>query len=245
MHTRKFLTLTVIACSLFLTNARAQKLKNFLDNSDSSFTWLGVDFTQARLIGDAGANTADAVDRHFAGINQVVVNEPKKYDVPGNLHHEKVTYDISLVNKRNAAINKDNIKTDNVSDGSRLKPEDISTLVKGFDFGGKSGIGALVVMEGLNKTANEASMYITLIDMDRRRVLLTERYTGKAKGFGFRNYWAYSVYKALEDFDDDYKKLKEKYADAKDPVEETPKKEGKTAIAQDGAKAAKKPKKKS
>jgi len=30
-------------------------------------------------------------------------------------------------------------------------------------------------------------------------VLLTERFTEKASGFGFRNYWAKTIWNALED----------------------------------------------
>ena len=244
MSTRKYLTLTAtLVFSLFLTNAQAQKLKNFLENTDSSFTWLGVDFTQARLLGDAGANASDIVDRHFAGINEVVVNEPKKYDVSGAFHRSKVNYDIGAMIKRNAAANKEALKSDNSADYSRLKPEDIAKLVKGYDFSGKKGIGVLVVMEAMSKSEKEAAMYVTVVDMDSRRMLLTERMTGKAKGFGFRNYWAFSIHEVLDDFSSDYKKIKEKYANATDPVEEAPapKKETKTAIAgKEGKKAKKK-----
>ncbi|MCW3467539.1 hypothetical protein [Chitinophaga nivalis] len=241
MRLSKLVAIPLILCGLWSSTAKAQKLKNFLENKDSSFTWLGVDFTQARLIGDAGADAADIVARHFAGINQVVVNEPKKYDVSGAFHHSKVNYAITTVNKRNEGTNKDLLKSDNPEDFNHLKPEDIQKLVKGFDFSDKKGIGVLFVMEAMSKAEKAAAMYVTIVDMDTRRVLLTERMTGKAKGFGFRNYWAFSVHDVMDDFSSDYNKIKQKYADAVDPVEETaPKKEGKTAVATKGTKAAKK-----
>lgn len=245
---RKVFTLTLVICSCVIGAAQAQKLKNFLENTDSSFTWLGVDFTQARLLGDAAANASDIVERHFAGINDVVVNEPKKYDVADAFHRPKgkVTYDVGATNKRNAAANKEALKSDNAADYSRLKPEDITKLVKGYDFGGKKGVGVLFVVEGMSKAEKEAAMYVTVVDMGSRNVLMTERMTGKAQGFGFRNYWAYTVHKVLDHLDSDYKKLKEKYADAKDPVEEVPvapKKETKTVVAKE-EKAKKTPKKK-
>ncbi|CAL1520064.1 hypothetical protein [Chitinophaga sp. MM2321] len=220
MNKSRFIPLLIIFLCLFAVNVKAQKLKNFLDNKDSSFTWLGVDFTQARLIGDAAANASDIVERQFTGINQVVVNEPKKYDIKGAFHHDNVTTDIGIVNKRNEAANKDALKSDNGSDFERLKPEDITKLVKSYDFGGKHGIGVLLVMDGMSKTEKKASMYVTIIDMDRKNVLMAERYSGKAQGFTWRNYWAYTVYKVLDDVEDDYKKLKEKYASATDPAEE-------------------------
>ncbi|NML41626.1 hypothetical protein HHL17_30860 [Chitinophaga sp. G-6-1-13] len=241
MIIRKVFTLTILICSCFISATQAQKLKNFLENTDSSFTWLGVDFTQARLLGDAAASD---VNRHFTGINDVIRNEPKKYDVKGAFHRSSVQFDLSETNARNADVNVDKMKSENEADYSRLKPEDITKLVKGYKFGDKKGIGVLFVMEAMSKTEKEAAMYVTVVDMGSRNVLMTERMTGKAQGFGFRNYWAYTVHKVLEHID--YKKLKEKYADAKDPVEEVPvapKKETKTVVAKE-EKAKKAPKKK-
>lgn len=241
MIIRKVFTLTILICSCFISATQAQKLKDFLENTDTPFTWLGVDFTQARLLGDAAASD---INRHFAGINDVIRNEPKKYDVKGAFHRSSVDFDLSETNARNADINVDKMKSENEADYSRLKPEDITKLVKGYKFGDKKGIGVLFVMEAMSKTEKEAAMYVTVVDMGSRNVLMTERMTGKAQGFGFRNYWAYTVHKVLEHID--YKKLKEKYADAKDPVEEVPvapKKETKTAIAKE-EKAKKAPKKK-
>ncbi|MBC9932569.1 hypothetical protein [Chitinophaga qingshengii] len=243
MLIRKVFALTILLCSFFITATQAQKLKNFLDNTDTPFTWLGVDFTQARLLGDAAASPAD-ITRHFAGINDVIRNEPKKYDVPGAFKRSKVDFDVSETNERNASVNTDKIKSEDAADYNRLKPEDITKLVKGYKFGDRKGIGVLFVMEAMSKTEKEAAMYVTVVDMGSRSVLMTERMTGKAQGFGFRNYWAYTVHKVLEHID--YKKWKEKYANAQDPVEETPvapKKETKTAVAKE-EKAKKAPKKK-
>ncbi|PSL47601.1 hypothetical protein CLV51_102458 [Chitinophaga niastensis] len=249
MNYRKFLAIPVMVFSMWTSAAHAQKLKNFLDNKDSSFTWLGVDFTQARLIGDAAAKTDAIVDHEFTALNQVIVNEQKKYDVPGAFHREKYNTSIGLVNKRNEAINKDALKSDESADFERLKPEDITKVVKSYDFSGKHGIGVLLVMEGMSKTAKSASMYVTVIDMDRKNVLMTERYIGKGQkwSFAWRNYWLATIKSVLEDVSDDYKKLKEKYAGTTDPEEEKPvvapasKKDAKTGVA---AKETKKPKKK-
>ncbi|WP_143307872.1 hypothetical protein [Chitinophaga vietnamensis] len=241
MNATKLFLLPVVLLIGLCSTVQAQKLKNFLDNKDSSFTWLGVDFTQARLIGDGAARADDIVGRHFAGINDVIMNEPKKYDVPGAFRRDKVTYDISFVNEHNEKTNPDNLKSSNTADFERLKPEDVTKLVKGYNFNGKKGIGVMFVMDGMSKSDKAASMYVTVIDMGTRNVLMAERYSGKAQGFGFRNYWAYTVHKVLDDLYSDYNKLKTKYADAKDPEEERPaqqpKKESKPAMA-------KKPKKK-
>jgi len=250
MNCRKFIVLPLMVLSMFATTAHAQKLKNFLENKDSSFLWLGVDFTQAKLIGDAAAKTHDIVDHEFTALNQVIVNEQKKYDVPGAFHREKYNTSITLVNKRNEAINGENMKSDESADFERLKPEDITKVVKSYDFTGKHGIGVMIVMEGMSKTSKSASMWVTVIDLDRKNVLMTERYIGKGQkwSFAWRNYWLATIKSVLDDVDDDYNKLRSKYADTKDAEDPKPvvappaeKKETKTGVA---TKEAKKPKKK-
>lgn len=250
MNCRKLIALPLLMLSMMAMTANAQTLKNFLDNKDSSFTWLGVDFTQAKLIGDAAAKTDAIVDHEFTALNQVIVNEQKKYDVPGAFHRDKYNTSIGLVNKRNEAINGDALKSDESSDFERLKPEDITKVVKSYDFSGKHGIGVMLVMEGMSKTSKSASMWLAIVDMDRKNVLLTERYVGKGQkwSFAWRNYWLATIKSALEEINDDYSKLKTKYADAKDPEEPKPvvqapaaKKETKAAGT---TPATKKPKKK-
>ena len=248
MNCRKFIALSVAFMGMLTYHASAQKLKNFLENKDSSFLWLGVDFTQTRLIGDASAKVDQIVETDLPAINQVLVNETKKYHIPDMFHREKYNTSITLVNKHNDGLNKDAFKSDESADFERLKPEDITKVVKSYDFSGRHGIGVLFVMESMSKTKKQASMYVTVIDMDRKNVLMTERYVGDTKkmAFGWRNYWLAPIKDVMDNVDSDYGKLKEKYASAVDPEEEkpvapAPKKEGKTGVA---AKETKKPKKK-
>ena len=53
----------------------------------------------------------------------------------------------------------------------------------------------------MSKGREEASYWVTFVDMKNKKVLLTKRMLGKAVGFGFRNYWAGSaknVFKAMK-----------------------------------------------
>ena len=56
-------------------------------------------------------------------------------------------------------------------------------------------------MEGMNKIDGKASMYVTIMDMASKKVLFTKRMIGKVMGFGFRNYWASSIYQVLKQID--------------------------------------------
>lgn len=188
----------LLGCALLLALAgRAQSLKTFFNEETTPLTYLGVDFTNAKVIGES-AVPADMRDRLFPGINAVVMNEPKKYDLSGAFHRQ-VTMDITSTDKRNQNVDVAAIKSENAADFNHLEAADVAAAVKKLDLNGKKGIGLLFVMEGMSKPQKEASMYMVLIDMESEKVLLAERLTAKAQGFGFRNYWAHTVYKVLED----------------------------------------------
>lgn len=195
----KFLLLLHVAV-LFagIQQISAQTLKEFFNSSEVPLTYLGVDFTHAKVLNEIAANGMDIRDRQFPAINQVIVNEPKKYDFQKAFSKSTVNNEISFVNAKNAKIDAEKMM-ESSPDAVQLKKTDIDAIVKGYDFGGKKGIGLMFIMESMNKTSAEAAMYVALIDMSAKKVLLTERMTAKAAGFGFRNYWAKTIYEVLND----------------------------------------------
>jgi len=205
-----FICLTI----LLLTSSMgyAQTLKEFLNSKETPTTYLGLDFTLTRLIGDAGANTSDIASRQYGGINDVTVNEPKKYDIAGAFQKSKVDNDIAQTVTRNMSVKPAEIISTNATDYNRLKEADISTLVQGYDFLGKKGIGILFVVEAMSKSEKAAAIWATIVDMGAHKVLLTERLVGKATGIGFRNYWAGSFLDVLKTIDKKkYSEWKSKY----------------------------------
>jgi hypothetical protein len=186
------LTLTLLS----IQQLTAQTLKEFFNSSEVPLTYLGIDFTQARLYNDAGANVMDIRSRLYAQINQLTVNEKKKYDVSEAFSKSNVTNDISLTLEKNTKIDAEKI-IDSKQPADRLKKADIETIVKGYSFEGKKGIGLLIVMENMDKAASQASMFYTLIDMSTKKVLFTERLSGEAGGIGFRNLWARPIANTL------------------------------------------------
>ncbi len=196
------------------TTASAQTVKDFFNNSETPLTYLGIDFTKAKLINDPGGNPMDIRNRLYNSINQVVVAEPKKYDIAGAFHKSTVTSDLTAVTATNEKINAEQIMSSNSGDFNRLKEADIASVVKALGISGKKGIGLLFVMEGMKKEDKKAaaSVWAVLIDMQTKKVLLSERFENKAAGFGFRNFWSSTIKATIDDIDKDkYKEWKVKY----------------------------------
>lgn len=195
------------------TSVFAQTLKDVFTNSESPLVYLGIDYSQSRLLD--GGNAEDIRNRMYGSINQLVVNEPKKYDLKGAFRKSNINYDFDAVTKSNATANLNDILSTNSSDFNRLKESDITSVVKKLDLAGKSGVGLLFVMEAMRKIdkKSDAAVWVTFIDLKTKKVLMTERIEVKGSGgIGFRNYWASPIKNLIEKIDDSkYKEWQTKY----------------------------------
>lgn len=220
---RPFLLLTFFLLCSAGVRSYAQSLKEFFADKATPLTYLGVDFSLTKVQGEGA--TADDIQNKFEPINTVVISE-SKYDVTGAFRRTTtVTNYMDAVKKVNADANTSKMKTDNVSDLGLLTPEDIAKHVKAYNLSGKSGIGLVFIVDGMSKMNKEAAMYATLINLSTKKVLLSEKLTGKAQGFGLRNYWAKTVYNVIDKIDKSkYKEWAEKAANApEEKVAEAPK----------------------
>ncbi len=193
----------------------SQSLKEFFSSGETQVTYLGIDFTQARLINSVSANPSDIKNRIYRSINDVVVNEPKKFDFNEPFHKSNISNDLTAVHARNEKINAEEIVSSNTDDFNRLKESDMAAAAKGLNLSGKKGIGILFVfeaMKNIDKGDDLAAVWTVLLDMDSKKVLLAERFEVKARGFGFRNVWASAIKATLDEIDKKkYKEWKSKY----------------------------------
>lgn len=209
-----FGVIAIMFCVLGSNAITAQTLKNVFADSESPLLYLGIDFSRNRLL-DIG-NASDIRDRIYTSINQLIINEPKKYDLKGAFNKSNVDNNLNAVIKNYAKVNLNDILSTNSADFNRLKEADITAVVKELDIEKKDGVGVLFVMEAMRKMEKkgDAAIWVTFVDLKSKKVLMTERIEVKASaGFGFRNYWA-STIKNLIDLigDKKYKEWKQKYS---------------------------------
>jgi len=175
--------------------------------SKTPITWLGLDFTHLKFMGsanqfkDAGTITnRDMRAKYFPGWNNLFVTEQKKYNVADAVDRGSVDYALEVTQNANDNSDRDYF-TDNTGDYQLLTADMISNMVSKYNFKGKSGLGMLFFVEGMSKDKEEASMWVTFVNMSAKTVLLTKRVTAGAGGFGFRNYWAKSFANVLKDME--------------------------------------------
>ena len=169
------------------TQIFSQTLKEVFNDSESPLTYLGIDFSKARLL-DIG-NADDIRNRLYGSINELIVSEPKKFDLKGAFRKSNINHDFGAVSKNNSKTNLNDIISTNSADFDRFQESDIASIVKALDLSGKDGVGFLFVMEAMRKVdkKGEAAIWVTLVNMKTKKVLMTERIITKATGIGLVN----------------------------------------------------------
>lgn len=192
---------------------QAQGLKEFFNDPNITLFYFGIDFSKNRIIGDYSASPLDIVSRQYTGLNMLILDESKKYDVKAAYYRTTMNQDLNFVNKRNESVDPNTILSTNPKDLYRLNQDSINELIKSFNFGTSKGIGLVIVMEGMSKTDKVGAAWFTLVDIAGKKVLMTERLEGKVgMGFSFRNYWATSIKKMIDEVEKKkYKEWKAKY----------------------------------
>lgn len=190
-----FKAFTLVALLFVSVQLSAQKALA----KDAPITYLGIDFTGVKVINDVAATPADLKSKYFPGINQLIINEPKKFEWAKALETGNITNDLSIVTARNENVDEKSLLSTNTADETHIKEDDIRKWVSQYKFDGKKGTGLIVFMESMSKTSENGSMWVTFVDMGTKKVLLTERMSGKAQGFSFRNYYSYPIFKVIQD----------------------------------------------
>ncbi len=187
----------------------AQEAKDVF-NASTPITWLGLDFTGAKFIGDRERlGSEDDVRKLIASWNDLMISEPTKYDLSKALHRSAVKQAIDIALTHNERLNLKGTLEE--SGTSHLNKEDVYRIVSSYNFGEQSSIGILFVVDSFNKLAAEGSVWVTFINMSTKEVLFTNRLVGKPAGFGVRNFWAAAIYNILKKVNADYDKWERNY----------------------------------
>jgi hypothetical protein len=185
----------LIALFILISSTTFGQTKSDVFKEEVPVTWLGLDFSNTKLIGDREKFGSESDLRHLLDAwNDLIVKEPDKYDIAKAVDRKKVENAIEVTKEHNAEVDVMAMFTDDQKDYIHVSSDDVSQIVSGYDFKGKSGIGLMFVIESFSKLNEEGSMWVTFVNMDSKEVIFTERLVNKPGGFGMRNFWAGCVY---------------------------------------------------
>ena len=155
--------------------------------------FLGIDYSLVRFsyIDESAAYTI----RTLPEINRLFVTEAKKYDIGKLMGKSVVKTDFDYVN--NVAYNLPDGQIISNED-YKINVDDVLALISKYPDSTDDGVGLVFVAENMNKKNATGSYYVTFFNLKTKEVIAACRKTGKAGGFGMRNYWAGSIYNLMK-----------------------------------------------
>ena len=191
---KKILFILILCLNIQLLSAQS----SFSEiKKQHSWVWLGLDFSNTKLLGSEGFNDPKKIiDHYFIAWNQLIFDEGDKYNVKGAFKLKQMYTEDSYFDLLNSKIKLNDIFVDRSYSVSK---SDINNIVKNYNFSNiKQKICLVFIVERLDKPKEQAVVWVTLINSNTKEIILTERMIGKPGGFGFRNYWAGAVYDIIK-----------------------------------------------
>lgn len=194
----KMKTIRLLAASVFLllviTPSFGQDKARAMNQAD--MVWFGIDFTAARFT-SVTEDPAVIVNQYFNSINSLILQESEKYDLKKFFKKKEVRNSIEIATDGNSKVDPKGLV---ITEEYKISPEDVNKIVGKYKSSANSGTGLVFVAENLNKIAQTGSYYVCFFDIASGEIIDCQRYEAKAAGFGFRNYWAGSVYNVMKNW---------------------------------------------
>lgn len=165
-------------------------------NSEGELVWFGLDYTQVKFIGasDQFSDIPKIRNQYFRSWNELIMIEKDKYDLMTAFSVNKIYYQMENTIMRSQERSMDGIvQTDSYS----ISEEQVKSVVRLNTDPSVNKVGAIFVMETLNKLEGQASMWLAVFNIASGEILYMNKYSGAVGGFGFRNYWARSYYNVI------------------------------------------------
>src|SRR5690554_5519345 len=167
----------------------------------TEITWFGLDLTQVNVVAEVKPGK-EVVDVYFVGWNNIIANERDKYDFAKAFKKDQVHYEIGMVGELNQQRDPSTVIT---QQRHEISEDELAKHIQTYTTSG-SGVGLVFVVENFDKPNEEGTIWVTFFDIESKRILLARKMSAKAGGFGFRNYWARTVYNVLKDASRQYRK---------------------------------------
>jgi hypothetical protein len=188
-----------ISLILLATTLSAQKTATDVFDRSQRITWLGVDFSKARIVGDTERLLTEKEIQDFMdAVNRLMIDEAAKYDIAGALERTGVDTALHLTMAKNKTLDGKSLRIWEKVVPAPLKRSQIQEIVASYDFEGREGIAVMINVDQFNHFNIKGSLWVTFIDMKAKSVLFAERLTSEAGGSGIRNFWSSTVYHAVK-----------------------------------------------
>lgn len=163
----------------------------------NELVWCGIDYTLVKFIGSQEQfNDIPKIQSYyFRAWNDLIQAESNKYDLNKAFSVATVTY-----NMENTIIRSEGRDMTGIVqfEDYTIDEEQVKSVVRQNIDPTMDKLGAMFVMETLNKIQGVSTMWLAVFNVASGEILYMRRYSGAVGGFGFRNYYARSHYNVIK-----------------------------------------------
>jgi hypothetical protein len=187
---KKIVVLISVTMGLFASvNAQQINIKNVKE-----VDFYGVDFSLA--VAPDVEETPDQFKKGIVEINKLLYREVKKYDFKKYIGKKIAAYNYDITDSNN-----NNIDAEILTSRTRkveISEADIQKIISALSTEPNDKVGLIFIAETLSKTDQAGTFYVVFFDEATKQIAYSKKVTGKAGGFGVRNYWAASIFSVLK-----------------------------------------------
>ena len=158
--------------------------------------WCGIDYTLVKFIGSADqfSDLQKIQSYYFRAWNEIIQAESSKYDL--NTAFSVATVHYNMENSILRSQERDMSEILQLTSYS-IDEEQVRNIVMLNTDPSADKLGAMFVMETLNKIEEVSTMWLAVFNLASGEILYMRKYSGAVRGFGFRNYYARSLYNVI------------------------------------------------
>lgn len=159
--------------------------------------FYGADFSKVKIFG--AKESPLQLKYGLFQINEVFTSETNKYNVYKYFGKVVSTFDMKQTSKHNEDRDEDQLLTFDTS--NELTEKDIQDVIGKLTTDKKDvKTGLIFIGEFLDKPNHTGTFQVVFFDIPTKKVIYSKRASGKAGGYGIRNYWANSIYRVMKDW---------------------------------------------
>ncbi|MCX6252174.1 MAG: hypothetical protein NTX61_15675 [Bacteroidetes bacterium] len=147
----------------------------------STITWFGLDFSKAKL-GNGFNHPKEVKQAYISGWNEYVISP--QADIRTLLKKKNIYVDLSVVTERNLNF---------FDSQEELTRGIISQMIEEYTLNETEGIGLVFIVDSFDKSKEKAYVWVTFFDIALKKVLLTERVSGKTKRGSMVIHWGMAI----------------------------------------------------
>lgn len=180
----------ILCCNFFFSNAQKEmkKVLKEIEKSDST-VWFGIDFSNAKLIGDF-PDRKNIMESSLDAWNSMLVSS----DMLKSYKTKPFLYDFTEISKRNKQIQeKDLFAILPMS----LTKDKIQSIINEYDPVITKGKGLVFIVESFDKNREEARIWFVYFQIETKKVLYAEPIMGRASGVNIVNHWGTAIHRII------------------------------------------------